>query len=96
MTDMPDNFKDFPRSVAEITAGRAHRGDLWTPRDALISLLREIDNGEKNPTDMVIAYQQPSKKREGAHSTHLVASCHSINIALGLLARAEFFINHDD
>ena len=93
MPDTPKNFKDFPKSLAEIKADKEGRGDLWTPREALISLLREIDNGEKNPTDLVITYQQASSEQEDAISCHFVASCRNITTALGLLSRAAHYIN---
>lgn len=49
---MNDEFKNVPQSITELRADKEHNGSLWTPRDAIISLLREIDNGLK--IDMVI------------------------------------------
>lgn len=43
---MSDNFADAPQSIAEIRSTKAHNGRLWTPRDALIAVLRDIDAGK--------------------------------------------------
>lgn len=42
---MNDDFKKHPQSITELRAGKAEDGSKWTPRDALINLLRDIDNG---------------------------------------------------
>lgn len=46
---MDDDFSKTPQSIAEIRANRAEKASLWTPRDALISALRDIDNKTINP-----------------------------------------------
>jgi hypothetical protein len=42
---MMDNFAAHPRSIGELRSDRTESSHDWTPRDALISLLREIDEG---------------------------------------------------
>lgn len=44
---MSDNYKDHPKSITEIKANKERDGSLWTPRDALINILRDIDEGRK-------------------------------------------------
>lgn len=50
-------FAGYPRSVTEVRAERADRAGLGQPRDALIELLRQIDEGEINCTGVVVAYE---------------------------------------
>lgn len=51
-----DTFANAPQSITELRAGKEHNGSLWTPRDALVSLLREIDNGLEVEM-MIIGYR---------------------------------------
>ncbi len=55
---MDDGFAQAPMSLAEARAHREENAALWSPRDALISLLRDIDAGKVDPYAMVIAYGQ--------------------------------------
>lgn len=52
------DFKNHPPSIGEIRSDKTHAAADWTPRDALISLLREIDNGLKVEA-LVISYTLP-------------------------------------
>lgn len=54
MDDLPDNFKDFPVSLAEKKAKDNSNSELWTPRDCIISVLREIDEGKINPESLIV------------------------------------------
>lgn len=49
------DFKDAPESITEIKANKEEKASLWTPRDALISALRDIDSGKLNPFVAFIA-----------------------------------------
>ena len=53
-----DDFKDAPKSIAEIKADKTENAGLWKPRDVLISLLREIDSGETKVDIVFIAIGQ--------------------------------------
>jgi hypothetical protein len=53
-----EDFADAPVSVAHVRANAAEDGRLWTPRDALIDMLRAIDAGEISPSQLVIAYYE--------------------------------------
>lgn len=44
---MSDTYADHPKSITELKASKDEKGSTWTPRDALIAALREIDNGMK-------------------------------------------------
>lgn len=40
-----ESFADVPVALAEKRAERDQNASSWTPRDALVSILREIDSG---------------------------------------------------
>lgn len=51
-----DNFSNHPPSLNEIRADKTQDATNWTPRDALISALRDIDSGKIDPDSLVIIY----------------------------------------
>lgn len=63
---MADDFADHPRSLAEVKSDRAGTACLWTPRDALISLLRDIDSGKVDPDTLIICWRpKPETDEQG-------------------------------
>ena len=64
-----DDFSKAPKSVAEARAERTESTKSWTPRDALVSILREIDAGRLDAKTVFIAYRDESTER-----THFVAA----------------------
>lgn len=56
------NFKEYPESLTEAMASQPNE---WTPRDALISMLREIDKGEIEIETLVIGYFRKDGKTWG-------------------------------
>lgn len=61
------DFKDTPISLGE---HRAYRNDdcmAWTPREVLLSLLRDIDSGKLSPTGLIVAFvsREAEKTRTG-------------------------------
>lgn len=61
--DIEINFKDHPQSITEIKANIKRDGALWTPRDALIWMLREIDGGLKVDA-LIINYREINEEEE--------------------------------
>ena len=78
------NYADHPKSVAEIKSDRSQDCADWTPRDALIDLLRDIDSGKRTPEHLVLCWSERSAE---TFSTHYSASAKSGLHALGLLSR---------
>lgn len=56
------DFKDHPPSITEIRSDKTGRGADWTPRDALIRLLRDIDSGEVVIQALFIAAKVPGSE----------------------------------
>ena len=45
-----------PNELAEKRANESDDCRKWTPRDALLACLRDLENGEINPERLVISY----------------------------------------
>lgn len=86
------DFKDHPVSLTEAKAGKVPKAHIWTPRDALIDLLRRIDNGE-NIDAVVICHRQPSDTVDGEFITGYNMATPDMNTGLGMLSRVAHLIN---
>jgi len=51
-----EDFSQHPKTIGEIRAEKTENAKDWRPRDALIDLLRQIDNGLEIK-NMVIVYE---------------------------------------
>ena len=92
MTDDADaSFADAPISITEARAGRVHDAAQWTPRDALVDLLRRIDRGEVNVKQLVIAYAVETGDG-GTASKFSAAGTKGLLEGLGLLQRASHLL----
>ena len=85
-----DDFSKQPVSLAEARAEKAQDGTLWTLRDALVSLLREIDSGKVDPGAGIIVY---ANRVDGGSRTCFTAAGGAGVQLLGLLSRASYMIN---
>ncbi len=69
MDHLPDSFADHPETIGERRAERADGNAIaWTPRDALISLLRDMDADRITPAGLFIAFFEepaPGSTRTG-------------------------------
>lgn len=81
-------YAEHPISMTEARASRSHDSRLWTPRDALISLLRDIDSGKINPNALVAICR--TQDDDGSYSTTFVNATPDVHVAMGLLARGQF------
>ena len=84
---MDDNFTDSPVSVGEILASRNGDGAKWTPREALVKILRMIDSGESSPDVLVIAY---GELIDGVRQGHFFQSTPDGLLSLGLMQSTIF------
>ena len=84
------NFADYPKSLSEIAADKADDCRKWTPRDLLISLLRQIDAGEIEPSSMIVGLE---KDEDGSDVSSLWISQASKTLAVGMLTRAAMTID---
>jgi hypothetical protein len=84
---MMDNFAAHPRSIGELRSDRSERSHDWTPRDALISLLREIDEG-RSIDALVIAFRY--RDDDGKMKARFRAASPDGHTTLGMLTSAIF------
>lgn len=55
---MADSFADAPVTLGEIRSEKSRDAADWTPRDMLVSMLRDIDNGKIDPDQAVIILRE--------------------------------------
>lgn len=82
---MSEDFKDYPKSITEIKSDRSNKASDWTPRDALIDVLRMIDSGEVKPTSLIVCYREASEEDGVAKPGFRVASPDPL-LTLGMLS----------
>lgn len=80
-----DDFSNFPQTLGQIRASKAKNGALWTPKEALLDALGQIDRGEIDPSDLIIVARC---KGEKSGDINLFNSSQDGVIACGMLARA--------
>lgn len=90
-----ENFKDHPVSVAEVRSDKSQSASDWTPRDALVATLRDIDSGKLSVEAIVICMRIPGAK-PGATSSAFKAASPDPHITLGLLTRITQQILNED
>ncbi len=78
-----ESFADHPKSIGELRSDRTDRCTDWTPRDALIDVLRQLDAGAIKPDALIVCWRETVDGNEKAHC-RLAAP--SILLGLGLLA----------
>jgi hypothetical protein len=81
-----DSFADFPKSITEIKADKTEDGSIWTPRDALIAMLRKIDAGEIAPQTLVVCWADET-------NCYFENASPSLFHGLGVLARCAYRMN---
>lgn len=84
----PDSFADHPQSLAEHVSDKDQDASKWAPRDALVSVLRDLDRGELPIETIVICYSWPTGP--GRTVTSFRQSGESMVKALGTVELARF------
>lgn len=59
------SFEEAPVSLSEVRSDRTNCAGDWTPRDALVAMLRQVDRGERKPVDLIIVAVTPSEEVSG-------------------------------
>lgn len=80
---MADDFSKAPVSIAEIRSDRSSSAKDWTPRDVLVSLLRDIDSGKRSPS--VLCVFHTAFDEDGTPKTGFSSSSPNIHMTLGLI-----------
>lgn len=53
-----DDYSDAPVSIGEARSDKEGDAALWSTRDMLIAMLRDIDNGKVAPVHTIIAFRE--------------------------------------
>ena len=80
-------YSNYPVSLAEVRSSKTQNAADWTPRDALIEVLRKIDSGEIVPEAMIIAWAQ--FKPGGVTDFGFRTAAPNIIVSAGLLENAK-------
>ena len=78
------NFATAPITITAARSRKSGNGNDWTPRDALIDVLREIDGGKLKPTDLFIGIVSEGKDKDHIKPTYRSA-CASLLNTLGVI-----------
>lgn len=74
MADLPASFAAYPKSIGELRSDKDDSAAKWAPRDLLIHVLRQIDEGKIAPDAMVIAWRKGVTDSGEADASYLNAS----------------------
>lgn len=89
-----ESYKDAPISLAEKRSTDAADASLWKPRDALISMLREIDGG-RDIAALIIAFRDADgDKKKGIF--YVAAGTVDKIESLGMLSRVSHIIQDQE
>lgn len=81
-----NSFKEHPISIGEVKSEKDSDGSLWTPRECLIAMLREIDNGLQCDL-LVVSYRV---KIDGKYRARFLQSTKDGLASLGLLEATKY------
>lgn len=88
-----ENFKGYPTSIAELRSDKTGRGADWTPRDALVHLLRGIDEGRVEADALVILFALTAE--DGSKSIGYRSATRDVHETLGLLEHGKLHLYQD-
>lgn len=81
------DFKNHPKSIAELRSDRTNNSADWSPRDVLIHMLRMIDEGDIAPNVLVVSYSTIREDEPDFAVSDWWASAPNPLLAVGTLAR---------
>ena len=90
-----DDFANYPESVAERRSDASRKASDWSPRECLISVLRQIDRGEIDPKGLIVCWCEVDDKA-GVSETSFRASMPNPLLSQGLLLRTAQIITAPD
>jgi hypothetical protein len=92
----PDvNYADHPPTIGELRSDRSDCASDWSPRDLLISVLREIDSGALNLDALVLVYRKRCESPNKVHRPGYRVATPDIYTTLGMLSAASFKLTLD-
>jgi hypothetical protein len=92
---MIENFANAPKSITEIRGEKTNDGSQWKPRDALITMLRQIDSGEIDPEGLVVLWTERPEKPSHQPPCHFWNATPNPFYMLAMLTRTLYLVQHD-
>lgn len=86
-----ESFAEYPVSITTHKATMHRDAGLWTPRDALVDMLRRIDRGELKPRAIIIGVDFEGEDGDGA-MTYNISSPNFLT-SVGLAGRVFYSVN---
>ena len=85
---MTDDFSNYPESLNEVRANADESAEEWTPRDVLVSILRDIDSGMA-VDKLIVVYTRPEEEHEPVYYR---VSAKALSSCLGMLETAKLLV----
>lgn len=82
-----DDFTNHPLYIGETRSERNRDGSLWSPREVLVAMLRDIDAGKIQPDVLVVAC---GERVDGKRHGHFYQSTPDGLLSLGLMQSTIF------
>lgn len=87
-----DSYVNYPHSVNELRAMRSGNAADWSPREALLQMLRDLDAGAISPDALIVCFRE---KTERGFRTSFSAACPDGGVMIALLEQTKFRIWRD-
>lgn len=91
---MTEDFTNYPKSLNEIKSDKTGSARDWTPREAIVAMLRRIDSGELTDVETAVVIVR-CKTDDGLGKTSYSSASPSFHDSLGALELAKFFMWRD-
>lgn len=86
-----ENFADAPVTLTAVRAEKERDASKWTPRDALVDVLRRVDKGELRLSHTIICYRETQDGDDETYTSY-VRSGSDCNTTIGILERVKYMI----
>jgi hypothetical protein len=91
-----EDFSKYPQSIKEVRANKSEDAADWSPRDAIIVMLRRIDAGEFNEVDTaIVAIRSKPKDGSPGHITSYSSAGPSAAVTFGTFELAKLKMYRD-
>lgn len=82
-----EDFAEYPTSVSEARSDKSRSASDWDTRDALISMLRDIDAGKYKPRAGIVIISE--RDNDSKVATSYKAASFDLHVTIGMLEDAK-------
>jgi hypothetical protein len=87
-----NDFKEYPTTLGEARSDRTNCSKDWSPRDCLISILRDIDSGLISPDKLIVITHYDETDEMDEYTRACYAGDVSLVERMGLLETAKTLV----